>query len=385
MSAVDQAAADASKFDDEAIGLVDALTQAKSVVEYDLDGKILEANKNFLTSLGYQSKDVKAKNNKDFCDPNFADSDAYSDFWMKLAMGQPESQELKRKAKDGSTVWFSSSFLPILGSDGKPYKIVEVASQIEKTDKAQSVVFRKTSGFENSSSAMMVVDRDFIVTEINASTEALMARSADVFATVWPDFDPSNIIGTCIDRFHTKPEHQRTVLSDPSNLPWKTDITIGEFKFALNVSGIFDDTGAYIGNLLEWDDVTEARKNAGILEAIERAQASIDFTPGGQITALNQNMLDLLCVEAGELTEQPASVLVGGVTTARVAQQTFWDELSKGETKEGQFKFRRKDGSDLWVQATFNPIVDGNGDVFKVVHFATDITAQKEAEIVNLR
>ena len=126
---------------------------------------------------------------------------------------------------------------------GKTEKIVCLVKDITARKQNELSNLRKRTGFDNSSIAMMTVDRDFIVTDVNQATKDLMERSAAVFGEIWPDFDPASIIGQSIDQFHKKPAHQRKMLADPANLPFKTDITIGAFKFALNVDGIFDEKG----------------------------------------------------------------------------------------------------------------------------------------------
>ena len=73
------------------------------------------------------------------------------------------------------------------------------------------------------------------------------------------------------------PAHQRQLLSDPSRLPYTTDIAVGDFRFELNVSGVFDASGEYVGNALEWADVTADRLNAGMLGAIDKSQAIIEY------------------------------------------------------------------------------------------------------------
>ena len=385
MGATDKALSDGETGRDDKVGFLDAVNRVLAIVEYDLDGTILTANQNFLDCVGYKLGDLEGQHHRMLCDPSFVASEAYQDFWTKLAMGQPASGVYKHAGKGGSEVWVKADYSPVMDAAGKPSRIVEIATDLTQQKQVELVNLRKTTAFENSSSAMMTVDRDFIVTDVNKSTTELMARSADVFAEVWPNFDPEKIIGTCIDQFHKKPAHQRKLLSDPANLPWKTDITIGAFKFALNVGGIFDEQGEYVGNILEWADVTEARMNAGILEAIDRAQASIEFSPDGTITGANANMLALTGYALDDLMGQKHSLLVGEDAAAAPDYKAFWKDLARGETKDGQYKWHHKDGSDVWMQATYTPIVDGNGDVFKIVKFATDITAQKQVELVNLR
>ena len=128
---------------------------------------------------------------------------------------------------------------------------------------------------DQSATAIMMIDRDFIITYANESTMKLLKKNEKVFAENWPGFkaDYDEIIGGCIDSFHTNPAHQRAMLADESNLPYQTDIQIKHLTFELNVSAIKDNTGEYIGNSLEWQDVTEIREQAS--RAIQ-LQGSID-------------------------------------------------------------------------------------------------------------
>ena len=228
-------------------GIVDAINRVQAIIEFNVDGTILSANENYLACTGYSLDDLKGQHHRMLCDPKHAGSEDHQDFWLELSMAQSTTGEYKRVGKDGKGLWLHEAYSSVMDDEGKPTKILCVATDITARKEAEAVNLRKTTGFENSTAAMMTVDRDFIVTGINQATKELMARSADAFAEVWPDFDPKNIIGTCIDQFHKAPAHQRKLLSDPKNLPWRTDITIGDFKFALNVGGIFDEQGEYVG------------------------------------------------------------------------------------------------------------------------------------------
>ena len=133
-----------------------------------------------------------------------------------------------------------------------------------------------------SSMPMMMVDRNLTIIYVNDATKKLLRDNANAFRAVWPTFDPDRIIGACIDMFHKNPSHQRQILSDPSRLPYRTDIAVGDMKFALYVSGVFDAQRNYIGNVLEWSDVGETRVNSGMIQALQRSQAIIEFGLDGQ-------------------------------------------------------------------------------------------------------
>ena len=238
----------------------------------------------------------------------------------------------------------------------------------------------KSSAFEGSTNAMMVIDRDFRVIFINDATQKLLADNIHTFRDIWPNFDPEKIIGSCIDMFHKNPEHQRRLLSDPTRLPYKTDITIGDLKFELDVRAVTDRDGEYVGNVLQWNDVTTIRTNDGILKALDRSQAVIEFTLEGKILHANKNFLDVTGYSLNEIIGRHHSIFVDRKEASSPAYKAFWEKLGNGEFDAGKYKRVTKSGDDIWIQAAYNPIIDGNGKPFKIVKFATDIT---ESEIIS--
>ena len=138
---------------------------------------------------------------------------------------------------------------------------------------------RLQGSIDNAMTAMMMVDRDFNVTYANDSTLNLLRKNKEELAKVFPGFDPEKLVGSCIDIFHRNPSHQRNLMSTPANLPFQTDIDVGPLKFALNVTAIMDAAGNYIGNCLEWNDVTEQRVKelevARLSSAVHGAQTNM--------------------------------------------------------------------------------------------------------------
>jgi methyl-accepting chemotaxis protein len=230
---------------------------------------------------------------------------------------------------------------------------------------------------ENITSAIMMIDRDFNVTYVNQPTKDLLAAHADAFRKLWPSFRPETIIGTCIDTFHKNPAHQRRMLSDPSKLPFKTEITIGTLKVSLLVSGSYDKNGEYVGNILEWQDVTQVRLNEGMMAALNKAQAVIEFELDGKIVHANENFLKTLGYSLDEIKGHHHSMFCEPAYTQSSEYKMFWEKLNRGEFDAGQYKRLGKGGKEIWIQASYNPIIDANGKPFKVVKFASDITAMR--------
>ncbi len=230
------------------------------------------------------------------------------------------------------------------------------------------------------STAVMVVDTDFIVTYVNEGTRKLFARHADSFRKYWPDFDADKIIGTCIDRFHKAPAHQRRLLADPRNLPFTTDITVGSAKIQLHVTPVMNAQGKPTGFALEWSDVTLLRETAGQVSAISKAQAVISFDLDGNILSANDNFLNAVGYRMDEVLGKHHSMFVEPDLAGSSEYRQFWSDLKAGQYKAAQFKRVGKNGREVWIQASYNPILDLNGHPFKIVKYATDITPAKKME-----
>ncbi len=363
----------------EQLALLDEIDRTHIVLELDLDGTVLAANSGFAAALGLDEQDIIGKEHRALCDENHASSAGYALFRSQVLSGERRTVEHIYRGKSGDKVWIDGTFNQVLDAEGKPSKLLHLGMDVSAARRADRALLHKTTGFQNSTAALMTVNRDLVVQEINKATEELLGRSADTFAAIWPHVDMANMVGTCIDVFHKAPSHQRRMLSDPSILPYRTDITVGDYKFALNVSGIFDETGDYVGNVLEWDDVTQERMNTGILAALDRSQAMIEFALDGTIQSANRNFLDITGYTLDEIRDKHHSLLVDPDYVKSEAYGLFWQNLAKGEFQEGEYCRFGKDGQELWIKATYNPIIDGNGRPFKVIKFATDITEQVAA------
>ena len=107
-----------------------ALGKAQAVIEFAMDGTILEANDNFLQAMGYTLDEVKGRKHLLFVDPAYARSGEYQRFWADLGAGQFKSAEFKRYGKGGREVWIQATCNPVLDANGVPYKVVKFATDI---------------------------------------------------------------------------------------------------------------------------------------------------------------------------------------------------------------------------------------------------------------
>ncbi|WP_234035837.1 PAS domain S-box protein [Ectopseudomonas mendocina] len=111
-------------------GKVTAISKAMALIEFDLDGNILDINDNALALFGYERDEVIGHHHAMFCYPDQVASDTYRQGWADLRAGQFRTGEYRRKGKDGREVWIQASYNPILNTDGKPFKVVKLATDL---------------------------------------------------------------------------------------------------------------------------------------------------------------------------------------------------------------------------------------------------------------
>jgi len=240
-----------------------ALNRVQAIIEFELDGTIINANEKFLGLFGYDLDEVAGRHHRIFCDPAYAESQAYGEFWRKLGQGQYDEAEFKRLAKDGREIWLRASYNPVFNEDGKPVKVVKFA----------------------------------------------------------------------------------------------TDVTASKLQ-----------TAEYEGKI----------------QAINRAQAVIEFELDGTVITANENFLRIFGYGLDEIAGRHHRIFCEPGYAESPEYFEFWQKLGRGEYDAGEFKRIHKDGTQIWLQASYNPIFDMDGRPFKIVKFAADITQEVEARSLAL-
>ncbi|TYC49319.1 PAS domain S-box protein [Rhodobacterales bacterium] len=153
----------------DAEGQLSAINKSQAMIHFDLDGNILDANKNFLDAMGYTLEEVKGHHHSMFIEPQERASEGYKKFWKELRAGKFQANEFKRFGKDGKEVWIQASYNPILDGSGRPFKVVKFA-----TDRTSQVRERSRR-----TSVQQQIDQDLVgIAEQIANTTAQAADSA---------------------------------------------------------------------------------------------------------------------------------------------------------------------------------------------------------------
>jgi methyl-accepting chemotaxis protein len=361
----------------EKTAVIAANSKAQAVIEFALDGTILTANDNFLKTLGYTLEEIRGKHHSLFVEPSYRDNNEYRAFWEKLQRGEFDTGQYKRISKGGKEIWIQASYIPILNASGVPYKVVKFATditgeklrtadfagQLSAVSKAQAVIEFKLDG------TILYANENFLKT-VGYTLEEIQGRHHSLF--VEPSHRDSNEYRLFWDKLgrgeYDAGQYKRIGKNGK------------EIWIQASYNPIMDMSGRPFKVVKYATDISEAKlKSAdfeGQLAAIGKAQAVIEFNLDGTILCANDNFLKTVGYTLEEIRGKHHSLFVEPSHRDSNEYRLFWDKLGRGEYDAGQYKRIGKNGKEIWIQASYNPIMDMNGRPFKVVKYATDVTAQ---------
>ena len=166
----------------KADAVMNALNNSQAVIEFNLDGTVISANKNFLETLGYNSVDeIQGKHHRIFCDPNYVDSKEYSNFWLKLSSGKFDAGQYKRITRDKKEIWIQATYNPILDINGKVVKFTKFATDITAAKVIQlELITDLTTAAEKLGAAASIVLGIASSLSVSAEETASQANTASV-------------------------------------------------------------------------------------------------------------------------------------------------------------------------------------------------------------
>lgn len=226
---------------------------------------------------------------------------------------------------------------------------------------------------------VMVADADLTIIYLNKAVTALLMEAEPDIRADLPNFKVATLVGSSIDVFHKHPAHQRKMLANLTTTHRAT-IHVGGRTFDLAATPLTNKDGRRAGLVVEWSDAMIRLQNlefAAQAAAISTAQAVVEFRMDGTVVAANQNFLNAMGYALADIEGKPHSMFVEPATRDSATYAEFWARLKRGEYQAAEYKRIGKDGREVWILASYNPVLDQNGKPFKIVKFATDITEQK--------
>ncbi|WP_310733737.1 MULTISPECIES: methyl-accepting chemotaxis protein [unclassified Colwellia] len=359
---------------------IEALNKVQALIEFNMDGTIITANENFLSTLGYSLEEVQGKHHSMFVEHSFKISEEYQNFWESLNRGEFESKTYKRIAKGGREVWIQASYTPILNTEGVPYKVMKFATditeqklananflgQIEAISKAQAVIEFNMDG------TIITANENFLST-LGYTLEEVKGQHHSMF--IEPELKGSveyKLFWESLNRGEYDSKEYKRIGKGGK-----------EVWIQASYNPILDLNDKPFKVVKFASDVTKQKlisaDYSGQIAAISKSQAVIEFNMDGTIITANDNFLSALGYTLSEIQGQHHSLFVEPAHKSTIEYQQFWQKLNRGEFDSGEYLRIGKGGKEVWIQASYNPILDLNGKTMKVVKYAADITGRKQA------
>lgn len=357
-----------------------AISKSQAVIEFNLDGTIITANQNFLSTLGYSLDEIKGKHHSMFVEPSVRDSNDYREFWARLNRGEFQAAQYKRVGKGGKPIWIQASYNPICDAKGKPTKVIKFATDIT----AQKIQHMEDAG------KIAAMDRAQAVIEFNMDGTIVTANDNFLGAM---GYSLAEVQGKHHSLFVTTADRDSSAYREFWAALNRGDYQAAEYKrvgkggkevwILATYNPIFNEAGKPFKVVKFATDVTEQKLKAadsdGQISAIGKSQAVIEFNMDGTIRSANPNFLNAMGYVLSEIQGRHHSMFVEPEERNSRAYTEFWEALGRGQYQAAEYKRIAKGGREIWIQASYNPILDLNGKPFKVVKYATDITAQAVA------
>lgn len=359
---------------DETEAMIAAINKSQAVIEFAMNGTVLSANENFLKVMGYDLAEIVGRPHSMFCEPEYAQSAEYRQFWEKLNRGEFERGEQKRLGKNGKEVWIMATYNPVMGADGKPAKVIKLATDISEAKaelKVRTDIMNLTSivSEANLRGDIMSTNDKFIQVS-KYSREELIGKGhnttrhpdmpKEVFREMWATIGKGKIF--------------RGVVKNRAKdgTPYYVDAVIAP---------IMGDNGKpkkYLGVRYDITEMEIERQNMrGIIRAIDASYGYIEFDTNGNILSCNKNFQAAMGYTEDDVKGKHHRMFCDSTYTGSPDYAQFWADLRGGKAQAGIFKRFTRAGKEIFLQAVYSPVTDETGRVVKVIKIATDVTDQQ--------
>ncbi|MCF8060394.1 MAG: PAS domain-containing methyl-accepting chemotaxis protein [Bacteriovoracaceae bacterium] len=357
-----------------------AINANYAVIEFYPDGNIIHANELFVKAMGYSADQLNGKHHQIFCEPEYTKSLEYRQFWKDLADGKAKVGEFKRFKNSGEEVWLTASYTPIFDENNKVIKVIKFAQ-----DNTDHILHNL-----DSNGKISAVDRSQAIIEFNLDGTIITANE-NFLKTVGYSLDD---IKGVHHRIFCDPQYTKT----PEYMSFWAKLGSGQYdageykrlgkngkEIWINASynPILDNDGKAYKIVKFASDITvEKVRNADFeakILAMDKSQAVIEFNLDGTIITANDNFLNTLGYTLNDIVGKHHRIFCDPEYANSPEYPKFWDKLNRGEFDSGEYKRIGKNKNNVYIMASYNPVRDAEGNVCKVVKYATDLTKEKEA------
>jgi methyl-accepting chemotaxis protein len=345
-----------------------AIHRAQAVIEFDLEGKILFANANFLNLMGYSLQEVTGQHHRIFVDPKEVASSSYTDFWRRLREGNYQTAEYKRFTKTGKEVWIHATYNPIKGPDGKVLKIVKFASDITH-DVEQKKEFRLLSMVANETdNAVLISNADRQIQYVNKGFNQMTGYAAhEVLGHRAREF----LVGSKTDpvtreRIEAELEAPRAFY-DEIEIHRKDGSSLW---ISVTSNPVYDEAGKHSNYIAILADISKVKSSAleyqTRFQAISQSNLMLEWNNAGQLMEINdypQRQFKLNNEQFSRAVADWRSFLTQDQAAKVLSGQSIVLDIHL-----------QVGGKQLGIAATFCAVRDTYGELQKVIMFGADIS-----------
>jgi len=349
------------------------------VSESNLKGEITYVNDLLCEVSGYSREECIGQPHSLFRHPDTPKS-LFKEMWSTIGKGKIFRGVIKNKKKDGSPYWVDALIAPVLGANGKPVKYIGVRYVI--TD-----FVLKQDELEAQLRQIAAINAASVQIEFDA--EGTITGASDLFVKAMKYSNAKEFIGQhhrifCDHNYVKTREYEQFWNNLRNGIP-----QVGEFRriakdgsdvwIQANYTPVKDQNDNVTRVVKLAADITEQKLRnldyEGKLQAIDKSNAVIEFNMDGTVITANDNFLTALGgYSLNEIKGKHHRVFVDANYARSAEYNEFWRKLNNGEFFVGTYTRIDKRGKEVYIQASYNPILDVNGKPVKVVKYALDMT-----------
>ncbi len=358
---------------------VDIMNETSIVSESDLRGDILSVNEKFVQISKYSRDELIGAPHSTTRHPDMP-KETFKELWSTIGRGKTFRGVIKNQAKDGTPYYVDAVIAPVMGPNGKPIKYIGVryditANEIERhnakgilnaIDSAYAYIEFDTKGNIQTANENFLKTMGYRIDEITNKHHRIFVESSfansNAYTQFWSDLNAG--MNKC-DVFKRITKDGKEVWIQAVYTPVKDEV--GRVTKVVKIA----------------TDVTAERLRVadfeGQIAAVSKSQTVVEYSLDGTILSANDNFLRTLGYSFDEIKGRSQSMFVTDSERQSPAYREFWAKLNRGEFESAEYKRIGKGGKEVYMQASYNPIFDLNGKPFKVVEYATDLTAEVSA------
>ncbi len=353
-----------------------AIDRSQAMIEFAMDGTILSANELFLKTMRYSLDEVIGRHHSMFVPPEERNSQEYRAFWETLRSGRYLSAEYRRVAKDGSDVWISGSYNPLLDRRGVPYRVMKCATDItgemHRRDRL-ALLSLVADGVDNS---VVITDANGLIEYTNPGFTRLTGHTFEEARGRKPG---SLVQGSGTDRATVAFIRQKLAAGQPLYQEILNYSKSGEpYWISLSVNPIRDSSGRVVRFVSVQTNITETKLRANEffarLTAIEQVNAVLEWDSYGVLQRVNETGLGVL---GARNLEQAATMPC--VRYDQLFSSAQRADLSTGKSLMIELELSRNDRERIHLSSTIQGLLDEDGKLRRTVLYGIDVTRRRAA------